>query len=59
MSTGNSSPAALNMTPLFGSTLDSAGTNALPLLVLILLLDLAGLGLVLRRAAGRRGLLTQ
>ncbi|WP_158251555.1 hypothetical protein [Cryobacterium levicorallinum] len=47
------------MTPLFGSTLDSAGTNALPLLVLILLLDLAGLGLVLRRAAGRRGLLTQ
>ncbi|WP_158253106.1 hypothetical protein [Cryobacterium sp. Y62] len=47
------------MTPLFGSTLASARANALPLLVLSLLHDLAGLGLVLRRAAGRRGLLTQ
>ena len=56
---GNSSPAAANMTPLFGSTLASAGTNALPFLALSLLLALAGLGLVLRRGAGRRGLLTQ
>ena len=49
------------MTPLFGSTLASAGTNALPFLALSLLLALAlaGLGLVLRRGAGRRGLLTQ
>ena len=57
--TENSSPAALNMTPLFGSTLANAGTSAFPFLALGLLLALAGLGLVLRPGAGRREMLIQ